>query len=167
MVSALKYLGQGVAFAAIALVLGYFSDSPRYTHFPADQALIKLTFAHGAKPKGGCRRLTAEEIAALAPNMRRPTTCPRQRLPVTVELELDGELVYRDVLPPTGLSGDGPSRMYRGFPVPAGRHSLVARLRDSDRTEGFDYVNAAEVELAPTQHLIVSFRAETGGFIFK
>ena len=47
-----------------------------------------------------------------------------------------------------------------------GRHWLVARLRDSDRTEGLDYESAAEGELAPDQDFVVDFRSETGGFIF-
>ena len=50
--------------------------------------------------------------------------------------------------------------------VSAGRHRLVARLRDSDRTEGFDYEHEAEIELAPGQNFVVDFRAVSGGFIF-
>ncbi len=79
---------------------------------------------------------------------------------------LDGRVVARELLLPAGLHGDGASAVYRRCPVNAGRHRLVARLRDSDRTEGFDYEGAAEVELAPGQNFVVDFRSETGGFIF-
>ncbi|MDJ0949194.1 MAG: hypothetical protein QNJ94_09750 [Alphaproteobacteria bacterium] len=167
MASAVKYGGQILVYAVIAAVLGYFSASPAFRHFPEDMALIKLAFAHGAKPKGKCRTLSAKEIAALPPNMRRPKICPRERLPVFVELELNGELIYRKALPPTGLHGDGPARVYEGFPVPAGRHALVVRLRDSDRSEGFDYVRATDVTLEPARKFVVDFRSELGGFIFK
>ena len=71
------------------------------------------------------------------------------------------------VLPPTGFAGSGPSRAYQRFAVPPGRHELTARLRDTDRAEGFDYERMAVVELAPAQSLAIDFRAEMGGFIFR
>jgi len=166
MPKAVRYLGQIVVYAAIAVLLGYFSTAPAYRHFPAELAQVKMSFAHGAKPKGECRRLTAEEIAELAPNMRRPMSCPRERLPVVVELDIDGDTMLSESLPPTGLAGDGPSRIYRIVPVEAGRHTVVARLRDTDRTDGFDYERRADIELEPNAIFVVDFRADLGGFIF-
>lgn len=161
---ALKYLGQGVFYVAIAALIGYFANAPSYSRIPADHALIKLSFAHGAAPKGECRRRTREELAKLAPNMRKAMDCPRERLPVVVEFDLDGKTVYSDVLPPTGLSGDGPARAYERFVIPAGSYRLAARLRDTDRAEGFDYVEEAEVDLAEGQSLAIDFDAVSGGF---
>jgi len=162
-----RYLGQAAIYAVSALVLGTFSDRPAYTHFPPDMALIRLAFVLGAARREPCRRLSPEELAELPPNMRRPQACSRARVPVLVELELDGEVLYRASLPPTGLAGDGPSRVYERFAVPPGRHELIARLRDSRRDEGFDYEERVEVELEPEQSLAIAFRAETGGFIFR
>ncbi|MDP6344569.1 MAG: hypothetical protein QF578_10410 [Alphaproteobacteria bacterium] len=167
MSTALRYLGQGFVYAAFALILGYFASLPTYTHFPPDQALIKLSLAHGADRKGGCRRRSQEELRKLAPNMRRPMDCPRQRLPVLIELEIDGSLLYRDSLPPTGLAGDGPSQVYQRFAVAPGRHAVVARLRDSDRRDGFDYEHSEQIELAAGQSLAIDFRSEMGGFILR
>lgn len=167
MASAARFLGQAVLYGLVAVFLGYFSADPPYVHFPPDQAMIRLSFAHGAERRGECRQLTAEELQRLAPNMRVPTVCPRERLPVFVELELDGELLYRAELPPTGLNSDGPSRAYESFAVQPGRHTLAVRLRDTARTDGFDYDRVAEVELAPRQHLVIDFRADIGGFVFR
>jgi hypothetical protein len=161
-----RILGQALAYLLFAAPLGVFSAAPSYTYLEPDKALIKLSFSHAAQRKGECRRLSREEIAALPPNMRRTEDCPRERLPVVVELVLDGRVVAHDVLPPAGLRRDGASAVYRRFPVAAGRHRLLARLRDSNRAEGFDYEQAAEVELAPGQNFVVDFRAEAGGFIF-
>jgi hypothetical protein len=165
--TALRWLGQAAAFAAFALLIGLFSDSPSYTYFPADMAQIKTSFSHGAQRKEECRRLSPEEIAALPPNMRRPMDCARERLPVVLELRLNEQLLYRGELPPSGIARDGPARVYESFAVPPGRHELLARLRDSDRGEGFDYERRQVVELAPRQSLAIEFRAETGGFIFR
>ena len=122
----IRYLGQAVVYSAVALLLGYFSSAPAYAPVPPDQALIKLSFMHGAQRRGDCRRLSPEELAKLAPNMRKATECPRERLPVTVELELDDQLLYAATLPPTGLSGDGPSRAYRALRRVAGPAWLMS-----------------------------------------
>jgi hypothetical protein len=166
MAEPLRYIGQGAVYLLLALGIGYCSDRPAYTHFPPDMALIKLSFAHGGA-KEECRRRTPEELAKLPPNMRRPMVCSRERLPVTVELLLDGKPLYQAVLPPTGLAGDSPSRAYERFVVPPGRHEVSARLRDSDRAEGFDYERTSVVDLEPEQSLAIDFRAEMGGFIFR
>ena len=84
-----------------------------------------------------------------------------------VQLMLDERTVYDAVLEPTGLSRDGPARAYKKFAVPAGRHVIVARLRDSKRSEGFDYETRRTVELAPLQNLAIDFKADAGGFIFR
>ena len=163
----LQYAGQVVFFAAAAALTGYFSVSPAYRQMPADMAQVKLSFAHGAQRQKDCRRLTTKEIAALPPNERRPNTCDRARKAVEVQLELDGKLIYEAELEPTGLSRDGPSRTYQKFTIPAGAHTIIARLRDSGRKEGFDYVSKHEAELSPWQNLAVDFKADAGGFIFR
>lgn len=161
---ALRWLGQAGVYLAIAAILGLFASWPSYTRLPAEQALIKLSLVHGGEPKEACRRPSAEELAEQAANMRRALICPRERVPVRLELRLDGQVLYADNLPPSGIAGDGPSRLYRRFTVPAGHHSLFLGLNDSGGETGFDYQNAFELELEPGQSLAVSFRAETGGF---
>jgi len=128
--------------------------------------MLKLSFMHVGQRKVECRKLNAEEIARLPPNMRLTLDCPRERLPVLVELELDGKLMLRRELAASGLSHDRASSIYQKFVVAPGRHQVSARLRDSTRTEGFDYTRSTEVELKPRQNFVVDFRAEAGGFIF-
>ena len=166
MASRLRYAGQALAYALFAAVVGYFATSPPYTHLDPDKALIKLSFSHAGRHRTECRRLSQAELNALPPNMRRPLDCPRERLPLLVELELDGEVLYRDRLPPSGLAGDGASTAYRKFPVAAGNHRLVVRLRETARAQGFDHEKAATITLAPQQNLVVDFRPELGGFLF-
>jgi len=163
---AFQYIGQLIAYALFALVVGYFATQPAYTHLDPDKAQIKLSFSHAGEHRQECRRLTQEELNQLPPNMRRPMDCPRERLSLLVELELDGELLYQDKLPPSGLAGDGASTAYRKFPVTAGVHNLVARLRDSRRKDGFDYEQVAKITLTPQQIFVIDFRPELGGFQF-
>lgn len=162
-----RLIGQIMLYGLFAAIIGILSNAPSHTHFPPDKALIKLSFSHPAKRKGECRRLTGEEIARLAPNMRQPLDCPRERLPVVVELVLDGALLHRESLPPTGLWNDGASSIYRRFPVAAGRHRLLVRLRDSARATGYDYQRSADIDLAPGRNFVIDFRAEAGGFVLR
>ncbi len=161
-----QLLGQAIAYALFAGVIGYFSTSPAYTHLDPGLALIKLSFSHAGQHKGECRQRTPEEIANLPPNMRRPMDCPRERLPLLVEIVLDGELLYRGELPPSGLAGDGAATAYRKFSIAAGKHHLMARLRDSDRSTGYDYEQAADITLHPRQNFVIDFRPALGGFLF-
>ena len=161
-----KYIGQAIAYALFAVVIGYFATQPAYTYFAPDKAQIKLSFGHAGEHETECRQLTQEELNQLAPNMRRPIDCPRRRVPVLIELELDGELLYRKELPPSGLAGDGVSTAYKTFAVDPGQHQLVARLRDSRRSEGFDHEMASEITLSPQQNFVIDFRPAMGGFLF-
>jgi len=84
-----------------------------------------------------------------------------------VQLLVDEVPIYDEVVQPTGLSRDGPAHIYRKFAVAPGRHEITARLRDSDRSEGFDYEHRVTVELAPLQNLAVDFSSDQGTFIIR
>lgn len=163
-VSAVQVLGQFVVYAAFMAMLGYFATMPAYTYVDPGSAVITLSFGHAGARVSECRRLTTEEIAALAPNMRRPMDCPRGRVSLLVEFELDGETLYRASLAPSGIAGDGASSVHERFVVAPGRYRVTVRLRDSRRQDGFDYQMEEDIELVPGQHLVVDFRAGTGGF---
>jgi hypothetical protein len=161
-----QVIGQLIAYSLFALVVGYFATRPAYTHLGPGKAVVKLSFSHAGAHIEECRQLTQEELNRLPPNMRRPMDCPRERVPLLIEVDLDGELIYRDVLQPSGLANDGSSSAYKKFPVDAGQHLLVARLRDSRRTDGFDHEKSASVTLEPQQNFVIDFRPELGGFLF-
>jgi len=163
----LRYSGQAVLYVLFMGVIGYFSTSPAYVHFPPDQALIKASFSHAGQPKEECHTRTMEELAALPPNMRVAMQCARERSPVVFELEIDGKPAFRTELAPAGLSRDGASTLYHRFPVAAGPHHLRARLKDSARVADFNYVREADVMLAPAQIFVVDFDPRRGGFVFK
>jgi hypothetical protein len=161
-----RYAGQALAYLAFAALLGFLATAPAYDPVDPGMAMVKLSFIHVGQRKGECRRLSPEELAQLPPNMRQPLDCPRERLPVIVEIDLDGRLLLRREIPASGLSHDRASSVYQKFTVASGRHRLAARLRDSARAEGFDYERAADIELKPRQNFVVDFRAEAGGFTF-
>lgn len=163
----LQYVGQGLFYMLFAGSIGYLSSSPAYTHLPADETLIKLSFSHAGQHKGACRERTPEELAKLPSYQRKATTiCPRERSNVVVELEMDGKQIYHVILVPAGFSHSGVSNIYRRITVKAGTHTLKARLKD-DEGDDFNYVREEKVNLAAGRILVIDFKAETGGFIFK
>lgn len=162
----LRMAGQFVVILLLFAGAAAFSDWPRYQQLAPNQGLIVLSFVHGADRRAECRKLTAEELAKLPPNMRRTQDCPRGRRPIHVELDLDGRSVYRATLAPTGIASDGPSVVYQKFFSPAGRHELAVRMRDTAR-EGFDYERRGTIELRPEQVLVVDFNAERREFVFR
>ncbi|MGY4306173.1 hypothetical protein ACVIJ6_003416 [Bradyrhizobium sp. USDA 4369] len=167
MSSAARHVAQFLVVLAVMAAAAWLSAAPAWRTLPAGSAVLLLTFVHGADRSGECRRLTAEEIARLPPNMRRVQDCPRGRRPVQVELDVDGRALYRAELAPTGIAGDGPSRVYQRFVMTAGSHDVAVRMRDTPRAEGFDHERRETVAMAPGQLLVVDYRPEAGGFVFR
>ncbi len=167
MINGVRLFGQFVVIAALFAGVAAFADWPVYRQTPRDTGIVMLSFVHGADRRADCRRLTPEEIAKLPPNMRRVQDCPRGRRPIYVELNIGDRVTYRASLPPTGIAGDGPSRVYERFVLPIGQYDIVVRMRDTARTEGFDYERAAHITLGPDQMIVVDFRSQPPGFIFQ
>jgi hypothetical protein len=165
--SALRGLGQAIAFGAFFAAIGVLSVSPTYRHRDPDAAQIMVAFAHAGTRVADCRRRTPEEIAALAPNMRRPDECGRGRVPLHFVLDVDAATVIDATLPSAGIADDGSASAYARIPVRAGTHRVVARLRDSRRDDGFDWERSIDVDLAPRQNFTIEFKPDEGGFVFR
>lgn len=157
--------GQAVALAAFAVLLGYFAHYPRYADSPAGMAQIKISFAIAGEPKGACRTLTDEDRAHLAPNMRRARVCPRERVPVALEIDIDGHRAISRILPPTGLQKDGAAIVYETLTVTPGQKTISMRVRLTARESGFDYVQEKVVDLDAGRNLAIDFMADAGGFV--
>jgi hypothetical protein len=161
-----SYALQAVSYAAFAAFVGYFSTSPSYEHLPPGRAVVKLSFQHAGERRSACRERTAEELAKLAPNMRAPTVCPRERSDVVAEITMDGQPLFGVVAPPTGLSKDGASTVYRRIAVPAGEHRFTARMADGPDGR-FRHVADRTVRLEPGHVLVIDFEGKSGGWTFK
>jgi hypothetical protein len=164
--AAARYAAQGVLYGAFVAAVGYFSSAPAYRHIAPDESLVRLSLSHAAERRQPCHERTPEELAKLAPNMRAQRVCPRERADVTVELEMDGNLLYRIVAAPSGLGKDGAATVYRRFVIGAGAHRFLARLSDDAQGE-FKYTAERNVEIGAGRVLLIDFNAGEGGFVFK
>ncbi len=162
--SLFRYFVQFAAFATFAVFVGYFSSSPPFQYARAESAVVKLSLSHATDRVAPCVLLTPEEVAALAPNMRRTESCERERLPLALELDVDGQRVLAMQATPAGVWGDGPASVYQRFDLPPGQYRMAVRLRDTARAEGWDYTHVEDVTLIAGRYLTITFRAENGGF---
>ena len=161
----LRTAAQLALYVPLMAILAYFSTQPRFSVVAPGEALVRVSLIHATQRKEACRERSAEELAKLAPNMRASLDCPRERAPLLVEVELDGKLVLRREAQPSGLRRDGNAVVYERIALPAGRHRIVARLRDRPGAD-FNFVKEQTVELASGQALIIDFNAAKGGFAF-
>lgn len=162
----LGLIAQAVTYAWFAAVIGFFAASPPYAYSDPDTAQIKVSLSHPGKRKVECRLRTREELTKLPANMRAPKDCSRERLPVSVELVLDGTVVMAESGRPGGLAKDGPSVFYRVITIPSGRHGITMRL-DETGNGVFDFEKTLDLDLFPGRALAVQFNAAKGGFIVK
>lgn len=167
MSSLFRYAVQVLAYAGFAAIIGYLSFWPQYQYAVPDRAAVKLSLSHATDRVVPCVELTPEEVAELAPNMRRTQSCERQRLPLVLQLDVDGERAYELVAAPSGLWEDGPASVYERFELEPGPHSMTVRMRDTARQNGWDYTHTEDVVLEAGRYLTITFKAESGGFDFR
>lgn len=163
----LRYGAQAVLYALFAIFIGYFSTSPTYRHLEDDQALLRISFRHPGKIATECRTRSAEELAKLPRHLRTEQECDRERSPVHVRVEIDGELLHDEVVPPAGLRKDGASSTYRRMPIAAGEHHLKVMVNDDRRVQGFNYEGERKVTLSPGQVVLVDFMPDKGGVVIR
>lgn len=155
-----------LAAGLFAVSAGLFSAWPAFDLIEPGQAVVSLSLTHAGQRVRECRQLTQEELDRLPPNMRKPLDCPRERLPLRVELRAGETVLYAGTLQPSGIWNDGESTVYARFPLPAGEQMLFAGLADSGRESGFDYEGEARLNLRPGQHVVIDFDSAAGVFRF-
>lgn len=158
---------QALLYAAFAAFVGYLSIAPAYQYADPELAVIKLSLSHAADRVEECVKLTPDQINERAVRGEPLNECERERLPLTVELDVDGRAILSLTAVPSGLWQDGPASVYEQLSINAGKHTITVRLRDSARETGWDYEHSETVDLVPGRYFTITFRAENGGFTFR
>ena len=158
----LRYLLQAINYTVLMALIWYFSASPSIQVLAEDQAVITLAFGHAGETREPCRKVSAEELAKLAPNMRKLEDCPRERSPVVIQMTLDGQPLYQETLLPPGIFEDGGVDIYFSGRIPAGKHAVEVKMDDSVRQDGFNYSFKQDIEIEPGTILLLGFDSEKG-----
>ena len=157
-----RYFLQAINYTVFMALVWYFSAAPSIRILADDQAMITIAFAHAGEVKEPCRKLTQEELAELALNMRQTEECPRQRSPVVIKATLDNKTIFDVALDPPGLFEDGSVDVYYSGRIPAGKHRFEIKMNDSVRNPDFSHTFDREIEVAPGQIVLVRFDLENG-----
>jgi len=155
---------QGVNYTVFMALVWYFSFSPPYRQLADDHAVVTLAFGHAAKRVAECKIFSPEELAKLAPNMRKPMDCPRERSPVTIEFRVNNELAVKEIYQAPGLYQDQSVDIYRNIKVPQGEHRLSVWMNDDVNIDGPTFQMERTVNLQPAQRLVVKFDANKNAF---
>ena len=121
----------------LAIVLGavtwFFSNLPyRTPHSPAPELVVSFNH-HGAIVDA--RKLTKDELAKRLPHMRAQVNVTRERVPVRLRVQVDGQTVHDSSYQSKGLSHDGPSMAVVRLPVTPGQHTVQVELADTADAE--------------------------------
>lgn len=159
--------GQIVATAALLAVVGALASGPSYRAFGPDEALVKVSITHATQRREACHKRSKEELEKLPPNMRAANQCSRERVPMELAIDVDGQRRLTAKAEPAGLSKDSAASVYRLFRVPAGRHTVAVRMRESLRSDGYDFTAEQVVELPRHKVLVVDFDDDAQAFRFR
>lgn len=153
----MKTIGQFVFYAAFASLVGLFSVWPSYQILGSQEALLSVSFSHAGERIGECRTRTQDELNELAPNMRKPSECPRERHAVYIEIRADEQLIFEQTLAPSGLWSDGKSNIYRRAKIDAGEYQIFVGMNDSGASDRFDYELSRTMTIEPGQNIVIRF----------
>ncbi|MBM4365417.1 MAG: hypothetical protein FJ102_04330, partial [Deltaproteobacteria bacterium] len=149
-----------VSILAGALVLGG-SVLPYASPRPAEPELV-VAFKHSGA-KGGCRKLSEAEKAALPAHMRRDEVCDRGRAPVRLRVTVDGTVTHEQAYAPRGLWGDGNSIAIVTLPLPVGPHQVTIAIGETTDPEEWSHVRTESVEAIDGRRVVISHVKGAGG----
>lgn len=153
---------QALNYTLFMAMIWYLSSAPSFEHLGKDEAVVTLTFAHVGQHTEPCHKLSQEELNKLPPNMRKLEECGRERSPVTVEVQMDGQPIFSKKAEAPGLYNDGSINIFMTETVSAGPHQFSVKMNDSIHVEGFNFNYEQSVELEPAQLLVIGFNTSEG-----
>ena len=164
---AVRYLLQAINLFLFMALIAAFSSGPTVRQLEEGMAVVTLAFGHAGQPVRACHKRTPEELAALAPNMRAPMDCPRERSTLHIELHMDGKLIHDLTAPPPGAFKDQGVDIYENVTVPIGHHTFTVQMKDNDQSNDVTYSNDYTVNLTAAQLLFIDFSQQENGFVFN
>jgi hypothetical protein len=153
----LRAILQTAAYTLFCAAVYFFSTMPAYNYLNSDQAEIKLAFKHASQRVEPCIKRSRKELLKLPPNMRKANDCPRMRAIVQVRITLDNQVIATEDFIPPGLHQDATVFAYAKLPLPVGNRRLLVEMRDTARTEGYDYSKEEYLDITTGQALVIGF----------
>lgn len=153
-----------VAGVSLALVLGALiwlvSQLPYRTADSTAPELV-VSFVHQGETVGS-KKMSQEEMDKLLPHMRAQVNLIRERVPVRLRVQVDGETRHDEAYQPKGISKDGPSMAIVRLPVKAGSHQIILQLADTTDTNLWTRTWNHQVNFHDNRVSVVIFDTKNG-----
>lgn len=152
--------------AAIALAAGLgamtfaFSDLPYRTPHSSQPELV-VSFNHSGAILEA-RKLTKEELDKRLPHMRAQVNVTRERVPVRLRVQVDGQTLLDQSYQPKGLSHDGPSMAVARLPMSSGPHEVRVELADTADPDQWTKQWSETVDFQESRNRVVLFDTKAG-----
>jgi ferredoxin/coenzyme F420-reducing hydrogenase delta subunit len=162
-----RRLALGLMALIISVGIAWLSQSPSIQLLPPGNAIVSLGFSHAGQRVAECRVLSQDDLNKLPPNMRKPSECPRERFPVEVQVEFDGQSRYHRSMDPSGRWKDGESVFYQRIQVPAGTTTIRVLMADQGTPGDWKFVFEQVLTLADADHVLVEFDHQQNDFLIR
>lgn len=162
-----------ILMAPVAFVY-QFSTSPAFTYHDEDEARLIVSFKKMTDRLTTCtdeeREAREEAAKSRRKHMQRmPKTCgSREKLPVDVEVILDGKTAFSKKHHPVGLHGDGFVYVYKRFDLAKGKtHVKVSVKEYREDGSGASLAFDEDVDFAPREVKVLEIHPEGGHLYFR
>ena len=148
-----------LAFILGAGTFGFSNLTYRTPHSPELELVV--SFSHGGailEP----RQLTKEELAKRLPHIRAQVNVTRERAPVRLRVQVDGQKVFDQLFQAKGLSKDGPSIAVARLPISAGPHQVRVEMADTADREAWTKQWSETVSFENHRIRVVLFDTKSG-----
>ena len=150
-----------------------FSTSPAFTYHSDDEARLIVSFKKMTDRLTHCteaeRQARIEEAKTRRKHMRRQSnTCgSREKIPLDVEVFLDGKAVFSKRHYPVGFHGDGFIYVYKRFDIPKGKthlKTLVTEYREDGSGASISFEE--DVDFSSREVKVLGIHPEKGNMFF-
>jgi hypothetical protein len=161
----LKSPGRLVLGALVAVLLtialGALSRVPA-PGIDSREAALRLSWRLRSEETGECRRPTAEELQDLPSHMQNPDACAGVLPAYRLQVEVDGNERFDDLVEASGARGDRPLFVYREVRLPPGQHSVRVQFSPEEAGDAIELFLDASVSLGPGDVRLVTRNEDTG-----
>lgn len=147
----------GIAVAALASLATARASSMPYAPAGGEAPMLVVSFKHPGQVADRCRELSEAEKAKLPIHMRTDKVCERRRVPVRLQVLVDGEVALDREYPPKGLWGDGNSIAIERLETTPGKHDVRVRIGDRGDRDEMPYESERTIDAAPRRSQVVVF----------
>ncbi|MBF0276297.1 MAG: cytochrome b N-terminal domain-containing protein [SAR324 cluster bacterium] len=120
----------------------------------------QMTRKDNVSAKGQEQELSSNLVSAIL--------CPRERVPIRLQIMVDGKMALQKSFAPAGLSNDGLTYVAHEMKISSGTHKIQVQMLDSNdptRKQGIDFIT--DIDVQDNQIVFIDFNEEQDKFYIR